>query len=143
MTATNRNNGTGMTAPSGNNGAGMTAPNENNGTDMTATNRNNGTGMTAPSGNNGAAWQVYLLRCADMSLYCGITTDLPRRIDEHNAGTASRCTRSRRPVALAAAVPAPDKGTALRMELRVKKAPAGQKIELLKTLGMEYTLPQG
>ena len=121
-----------MTAPSGNNDAGMTAPSGNN-----------DAGMSAPNENNGAAWQVYLLRCADMSLYCGITTDLSRRLDEHNAGTASRCTRSRRPVALAAAVPAPDKGTALRMELRVKKAPAGQKIELLKTLGMEYTLPQG
>ena len=84
-----------------------------------------------------ATWQVYLLRCADMSLYCGITTDVARRVNEHNAGTASRCTRARLPVTLAAAVPAPDKSAALRMELRVKKAPAAQKIELLKALGAE------
>ena len=110
---------------------------------MTAPNQSKGTGMNAPGERNDAAWQVYLLRCADMSLYCGITTNLARRIKEHNAGTASRCTRSRRPVALAAAVPAPDKGAALRMELRIKKAPPEQKIELLKILGIEYALPQG
>ena len=48
------------------------------------------------------AW-VYLLRCADGSLYCGWTTDVDRRLREHNAGTASRYTRPRTPVALAAA----------------------------------------
>ena len=85
-----------------------------------------------------ATWQVYLLRCADMSLYCGITTDVARRVNEHNAGTASRCTRGRLPVSLEASAPAPDKSAALRMELRVKKAPAAQKIELLKALGEEF-----
>ena len=88
------------------------------------------------------AWQVYLLRCADMSLYCGITTNLARRLEEHNAGTASRCTRARLPVTLAAAVDVPDKSTALRMELAVKKAPARQKIELLKTLGAEHVFSE-
>ena len=95
-------------------------------------------GVSEPGRDNGAAWQVYLLRCADMSLYCGITTDIARRVKEHNAGTASRCTRGRRPVSLEAAVPAPNKSAALRMELRVKKAPAAQKIELLKALGEEF-----
>ena len=83
-------------------------------------------------------WQVYLLRCADTSLYCGITTDLARRLKEHNAGQASRCTRARLPVTLEAAVPAPDKSAALRLEARIKKAPAHQKIELLQILGAEY-----
>ena len=94
--------------------------------------------------NNDAAraWQVYLLRCADMSLYCGITTNLTRRLAEHNAGTASRCTRARLPVTMAAAVDAPDKSTALRMELAVKKAPTKQKIELLKNLGAEHVFPE-
>ncbi len=45
-------------------------------------------------------WFVYLLRCADGSLYTGITTNVIRRCEEHNAGTASHYTRSRRPVAL-------------------------------------------
>ena len=46
------------------------------------------------------AWFVYMLRCADDSLYTGITTDLSRRCDQHNAGTASRYTRSRLPIRL-------------------------------------------
>lgn len=45
-------------------------------------------------------WFVYVLRCADGSLYTGITTDLERRCRQHNAGTASRYTRSRRPTTL-------------------------------------------
>ncbi len=89
------------------------------------------------SGETSGPWQVYLLRCADMSLYCGITTDVARRTAEHNAGTASRCTRARLPVALAAAVSVPDKSAALRLEARIKKAPAQQKIDLLKTLGAQ------
>jgi predicted GIY-YIG superfamily endonuclease len=44
-------------------------------------------------------WFVYLLRCADGSLYTGITTNVVRRCEEHHAGTASHYTRSRRPVA--------------------------------------------
>jgi putative endonuclease len=48
-------------------------------------------------------WFVYLLRCADGSLYCGITTHLERRLAEHNGdhGAGARYTRSRRPVELA------------------------------------------
>ena len=45
-------------------------------------------------------WFVYILRCADDSLYTGITTDVSRRCDQHNAGTASRYTRSRLPIRL-------------------------------------------
>ncbi|MEA2493711.1 MAG: putative endonuclease, partial [Thermoleophilaceae bacterium] len=41
---------------------------------------------------------VYLLRCADGSLYCGWTTDPERRLRQHQAGTASRYTKRRRPV---------------------------------------------
>lgn len=82
-----------------------------------------------------APWQVYLLRCADKSLYCGITTDVTRRLAEHNAGTASRCTRSRLPVTLEAAVTVPDKRAALRLEIRIKKAPADRKVELLASAG--------
>jgi len=46
------------------------------------------------------AWFLYLVRCSDGSLYTGITTNVPRRCQQHNAGTASRYTRSRRPVKL-------------------------------------------
>jgi putative endonuclease len=53
-------------------------------------------------------WFVYILRCADDTLYTGITTDVARRVREHNAGVAlaARYTRSRRPVALAHVEPA-------------------------------------
>jgi putative endonuclease len=43
-------------------------------------------------------WYVYIVECADSSYYVGVTTDLQRRIDMHNAGAASRYTRTRRPV---------------------------------------------
>ncbi len=45
-------------------------------------------------------WSLYLLRCSDSSLYTGITTDLTLRLARHNAGTASKYTRSRLPVVL-------------------------------------------
>ena len=64
---------------------------------------------------------VYLLRCADDSLYCGWTTDIERRLVAHRAGTASRYTRSRLPVELAAVVPVPDRSSALREEARIKR----------------------
>jgi len=49
---------------------------------------------------SGDTWTVYMLRCADGSLYTGITTDITRRCKQHNAGNASRYTRSRRPARL-------------------------------------------
>ena len=63
------------------------------------------------------AASVYLLRCADGTLYCGWTTDLERRLAAHNAGRASRYTRSRLPVELAWSQPQPDRGTAMREEV--------------------------
>ena len=76
------------------------------------------------------AW-VYLLRCADDSLYCGWTTDVQRRVDEHRAGTASRYTRSRLPVELAAVIPVTDRSAALREEARIKRLPRAAKQALV------------
>jgi putative endonuclease len=73
---------------------------------------------------------VYLLRCADESLYCGWTTDVARRLAAHSAGTASRYTRSRRPVELAAVIPVADRGAALREEARIKRVPRAEKLRL-------------
>jgi putative endonuclease len=81
--------------------------------------------VTAP------AW-VYLLRCADGSLYTGWTVDLDRRLARHAAGTASAYTRSRRPVELALAVPMPDRTAARREEARIKRLSRAQKLELLR-----------
>ena len=65
-------------------------------------------------------WCLYLVKCADGTLYTGITNDLRRRIDQHNRGTASRYTRSRLPVELAYREGCRDKSGALKKEHRVK-----------------------
>ena len=77
-------------------------------------------------------WKVYLLRCADNSLYCGITNDLNSRIEKHNAGKGAKYTQSRMPVELVAASRGLSKGEALRLEHYIKQQPAGKKVETLK-----------
>ncbi len=74
---------------------------------------------------------MYLLRCADGSLYCGWTADLRRRLAAHEAGGASRYTASRRPVVLAWARAMPDRRAARREEARVKSLPRAAKLALL------------
>ena len=74
---------------------------------------------------------VYLLRCADGTLYCGWTTDVQRRLGEHQAGTASRYTRSRLPVSLAWSKAVASRGEALREEHRIKRLPREEKLRLL------------
>lgn len=76
-------------------------------------------------------WHAYLLSCADGTLYCGVTNDLPRRLAAHNAGTAAKYTRARLPVRLAASAPCADKSAALRLELAVKKRPRAGKMAFL------------
>ena len=79
------------------------------------------------------AW-VYLLRCADGSLYTGWTSDLERRLARHRAGTASRYTSSRLPVELAGAIPMPDRSAARREEARIKRLPRADKLALLSAV---------
>ena len=74
---------------------------------------------------------VYLLRCADGTLYCGWTVDVERRLAAHNAGKASRYTRSRLPVELAWSAPQPDRAAAMREELRIKALPRAAKLALI------------
>ena len=74
---------------------------------------------------------VYLLRCADDSLYCGWTTDIDRRLAAHRAGTASRYTRSRLPVELAAVLPVADRSAALREEARIKRLRREAKLQIV------------
>jgi len=67
-------------------------------------------------------WQVYIVRCQDGSYYTGITTDLARRIAEHNStGGGARYTRPRRPVNLVYAETAPDRSAASRREYQLKR----------------------
>jgi putative endonuclease len=74
---------------------------------------------------------VYILRCGDGSLYTGITTDLPRRIEQHQAGRASRYTRSRLPVALVWSGEVGSWSVALREERRIKALKRAEKEEFL------------
>jgi len=76
------------------------------------------------------AW-VYLLRCADGTLYCGWTVDVQQRLAAHNAGRASRYTRSRLPVELAWSRPQPDRSSARREEARIKGLTRSRKLALI------------
>ena len=80
-----------------------------------------------------AAAFVYLLRCRDGTLYCGWTNDLERRLEAHSAGTASRYTRSRRPVKLAWFAPMGSRSEAMREEARIKGLTRAEKIRLVRS----------
>lgn len=73
-----------------------------------------------PYRNDESAWLLYIVECRDGSLYTGITNDIDRRLKEHNDGSASRYTRSRRPVTLRYQEPCVDRSQALIRELSVK-----------------------
>lgn len=75
-------------------------------------------------------WVVYLVRCADGTLYCGITNDLPARLAAHAAGTGAKYTRGRGPLELVATRRCRDKRVALRIEHAVKKLRRREKLAL-------------
>jgi predicted GIY-YIG superfamily endonuclease len=87
-------------------------------------------------GSSADAWFVYLLRCADGSLYTGIAKDVSRRCERHNAGTASRYTRSRLPVSVAYQEAQATRSLALKRELAIK-AMSRQEKEALITDGQK------
>jgi putative endonuclease len=75
-------------------------------------------------------WTVYLLKCSDGTLYCGITCDVIRRLDEHNGlvSGGAKYTRSRRPVELFASITAKDRSEAMQLEIRIKRMKRVEKI---------------
>ncbi|MGV8992342.1 MAG: GIY-YIG nuclease family protein [Thiobacillus sp.] len=81
-----------------------------------------------------AAWFVYMLRCADGTLYTGITIDIPRRLAEHNGegGLGARYTRSRRPVTLVYSESADNRSAASRREAAIKRLSRPRKLALCK-----------
>jgi putative endonuclease len=84
---------------------------------------------------------VYLLRCRDGSLYCGWSIDLDRRVAAHAAGTASRYTASRLPVALAAAWRTETRTQARRLEAHVKQLTRAEKLRLVAGAPLEGAEP--
>jgi len=77
-------------------------------------------------------WKVYLVKCADNTLYCGISKDLSARIEKHNSGKGAKYTRSRHPVELVVESGEMSKGEALKLESYVKKQSKEDKIRFLK-----------
>ena len=83
----------------------------------------------------GVAAFVYLLRCADDTLYCGWSTDPERRLRQHQTGTASRYTRTRRPVELVYTREFANRSEAMREEARIKRLPPAEKRGLASAAG--------
>lgn len=77
-------------------------------------------------------WFVYMLRCRDGSLYTGITTDVSRRSKQHNAGTASKYTRSRLPARLVYQEAHEDQSLALKREAAIKAMTRREKLTLVR-----------
>ena len=75
-------------------------------------------------------WVVYILQCADMSLYTGITTDLVARLVKHNNGTGAKYTRGRGPYEVILTEHHPTKSAALKREAEIKRLNKAQKLKL-------------
>ncbi|MEH6583060.1 MAG: GIY-YIG nuclease family protein [Halioglobus sp.] len=79
-------------------------------------------------------WRVYILECADGTLYTGVASDLQRRLQQHNGERPGgpKYTRGRRPVQLRWSAIAPDRSAAQRREAAIKKLPRAEKLKLLR-----------
>ena len=80
-----------------------------------------------------AGYYVYIVRCADGTLYTGCTTDPERRIRVHNQGQGAKYTRSRLPVVLVYSEPAENRSAALRRERAIKALTRAEKLALIDT----------
>ena len=76
------------------------------------------------------AWFVYLLRCGDGSLYCGITDDVQRRLEAHRAGKGAKYTRGRGPLELVYTEQCESYSAALKREATIKKLKRPEKLAL-------------
>ena len=85
-------------------------------------------------------WQVYIILCADGSLYTGSTTDVHRRLSQHTRGTGAKYVRGRAPVHLVYLESAHDRSSAGRREAEIKRLRPAEKRQLtahvLKTKGL-------
>jgi putative endonuclease len=78
-------------------------------------------------------WTVYILRCSDGTLYTGITTDVERRLHEHNQvdSKAARYLKTRRPFELVYQENAPSRGEAMKRERAIKNLARNRKLKLI------------
>jgi len=77
-------------------------------------------------------WSVYIVRCADGTLYTGITTDVEARIAKHNSGDGAKYTRSRRPVSLAWSKLMRSESAARKKEIKIKQLTRQEKEKLIE-----------
>lgn len=77
-------------------------------------------------------WTVYMLRCADDSLYTGIAKDVTARLATHNAGKGAKYTRARLPVRLVWSESAEDRSTATKREIALKKLDRRKKLAMVR-----------
>jgi putative endonuclease len=89
-----------------------------------------------------ARWQVYMVRCADGSIYTGVAVDVARRVAEHNGlrKNGARYTRARRPLTLVYQEPAANRAAACKREYRIKQLPRRDKLALIAS-GSSKTSP--
>lgn len=92
-------------------------------------------GPTKKRKKKASAWSLYILKCRDGTLYTGITTDLSRRVRQHNCGTASRYTRSRLPVKLIFSEPCRGRSQVLKREYAMKQLSRKEKIAYIRDNG--------
>jgi putative endonuclease len=78
-------------------------------------------------------WFCYILRCADDTLYCGITNDLEKRLAAHNEGTAAKYTRACGPVELILVESCADRSAALKREMAIKSLTRAKKLALVQS----------
>lgn len=77
-------------------------------------------------------WSVYIVKCADGTLYTGISNNVPKRIDAHNASKGAKYTKPRLPVVLAYCEQVGDRSTASKREAALKKLSRIEKLQLIK-----------
>ncbi len=77
-------------------------------------------------------WHLYLLRCGDGTLYCGIALDVPARLAQHEAGKGAKYTRGRTPLELVYSEVCVSRSEALKRERAVKSLTRPEKLELIE-----------
>jgi putative endonuclease len=83
-------------------------------------------------------WFVYILRCADGTLYTGITKDVSRRLEQHQSGLGAKYTRGRTPLVLVYVEPIGSHGEALSREYAVKSMSLKRKQSLLERYRLQH-----
>lgn len=86
------------------------------------------------------SWYVYILRCRDATLYTGMTDDVDRRLEAHNAGKGAKYTRGRGPVTVVYREQCDDKSTALKREHAIKTLTRAQKLALIDAIPQKENL---